>query len=288
MKLTKIINTVFLLFFVTIFTQCNSSTGEGGMKEMAQDADFVAIETSKSQPSEPNTTDDLASTKSSEKSRKTKAKIIKTAHLRYQVKKYEEANIKIKQFIEQYDAYIASENESNEYNTKRNYISIRVNFVRFDSLVHDLLTIAHYVEKKNITAQDVTEEFVDIQARLKTKRELESRYLALLEKATTVKEMLEVEAALQTIREAIESTEGRLKYLQDQVGYSTIHLNFYQQNANKLAPTNFFNKTGNAIADGWHIFLEFLIVLIAIWPFLVILLLFIFLFIRWRKKRGKA
>lgn len=78
--------------------------------------------------------------------------------------------------------------------------------------------------REQITGQDVTEEFVDLQARLRAKQKLEARLTEILGQATSVKETLEVENELARVRTEIEQIEGRSQYLSDRVKMSTIHI----------------------------------------------------------------
>ena len=73
-----------------------------------------------------------------------------------------------------------------------------------------------------IDSQDVTEEYIDITARLKTKKELEARYLELLKKANKVEEIVSIEKEIGNLRSDIESIEGRLRYINNAVAYSTL------------------------------------------------------------------
>ncbi len=77
---------------------------------------------------------------------------------------------------------------------------------------------------KEIDARDVTDQFIDLETRLASKRNYLKRYNDLLAKAKTVKDILEIEEKIRGIEEEIESTTGRLKYLGDLVNYSTLDL----------------------------------------------------------------
>lgn len=128
----------------------------------------------------------------------------------------------------------------------------------------------------------MTAEYIDIEARLKAKKTLESRYLELLKKATKVSEILEIEKELSVIREEIESKEGQLKYLQNKVSLSTVTINFYKTVANSQdATVSFSSKIWNAIKSGWNGISTFFIGLLHIWPFIIILVAVI-LYIRKR------
>ena len=81
------------------------------------------------------------------------------------------------------------------------------------------------VTHRDIKAQDVTDEFVDLQARLKNAYNIRDRLSDLLTRAA-VKDALEIEKELGRVTEDIERMEGRLKLLRDQIAFSTITVTF--------------------------------------------------------------
>ncbi len=215
-------------------------------------------------------------------------KIKKTADLNITVDDYKKARTEIEKIIKSSNAYIGSENEQNTPYNITNYMVIRVLNKDFDSMVNKLLTVAANVNSKNITAEDVTAQFVDIQSRLKSKKEIEKRYLDILQKASKVSDILEIEQKLGEIREEIEAKEGELKFLSNQVNYSTINLNFHQEF--EYTPTDrpgFFGRMGNAFGNGWSGFLSFLVGLIYVWPLWLILGAGAYFLVKFIKRQAK-
>ncbi len=94
---------------------------------------------------------------------------------------------------------------------------IRVSNSDFENLLQEVSSDVKYFDQKEISSEDVTEQFIDIEARLKAKKELENCYLELLKKANKISEILEIEKELVVIREEIESKQGQLNYLQNKV-----------------------------------------------------------------------
>ncbi len=184
------------------------------------------------------------------------SKIRKTANLNITVDDYKKARTEIEKIIKTNNAYIGNENEQNSTYSITNDMVIRVVNKDFEGMVNRLLGVATNVNSKNISAEDVTAQFVDIQSRLKSKKEIEKRYLDILNKASKVTDVLEIEQKLGEIREEIEAKEGELKYLGDQVDYSTINLTFHQDF--EYTPTDkpgFFGRIGHAFGNGWNGFL---------------------------------
>lgn len=218
-----------------------------------------------------------------------KQMLIKRATIRFEVKNYEDSRRKINNIIRVCNAYVASENESrNDYQIS-NTMSIRVPASIFDNLIDSIVSQAKNLDERSMNVEDVTEEYVDTDARLKAKREIEKRYLEILKKAKNVSEILEVEEKLGAIREEIESAEGRLKYLSHQVSFSVIDLTFYEQK--NVAPKHrlgWLSRSASAFVDGWNGITEFVISLISIWPSLcVIAVIIIFISRIIQKKRKK-
>lgn len=211
-------------------------------------------------------------------------KIIKTADIFMQVKDYKENRKAILAIVQKSGAYIATENQANNSYNIANDMTIRIKPEGFDDLLDKILEQSVYVDSKKITAQDVTADYVDTEARLKSKRDVEVRYTEILKKANTIKDILEVEEKLRQIREEIESCEGKLKYLTDQVSYSTINLHFYEK-IDFQPESGFFHAIGKAFKAGWKGLQMFLIGIIYLWPLWIIAVI-IFYAIRWFIKRS--
>ena len=94
------------------------------------------------------------------------------------------------------------------------HIVIRVPFEKFEEAFERLRQLATAVPYETTTAEDVTEEYVDLEARLSNLLATEAQYLALMEEAENVEEMLKVQKELSNVRGEIEQIEGRMKYLE--------------------------------------------------------------------------
>ena len=88
------------------------------------------------------------------------------------------------------------------------------------------------VQDMRETSQDVTEEYVDLQARLDNSIKLEQRILGLLAESTgTIDDVLHVEKELASVREDIERLEGRKRYLDSRISLSTITVDLHEKGA---------------------------------------------------------
>jgi hypothetical protein len=104
-------------------------------------------------------------------------------------------------------------------------ITIRVPAAAFDEAVKRIETVGDMLHR-NVAAQDVTEEFRDMEIRLKSARAVQARLTELLAKATKVEESLAIERELDRVSGEIERIEGRMKFLRDRVAFSTITVSF--------------------------------------------------------------
>ncbi|MEZ4778077.1 MAG: DUF4349 domain-containing protein [Flavobacteriaceae bacterium] len=216
-------------------------------------------------------------------------KIIKTAQLRFEASNPEETHKNILALTQQFKGFIQSDNAGKNYNQLYRNMVIRVPTEKFQPFIDSLSKGVPYFDQKDISRQDVSEEFVDLEARLKAKRELENRYLELLKQAKSVKEMLEIERELSVIREEIEAKQGRLNYLQNKVSLSTVNIEFYKQTAETGVTLSYGQKIVNALKGGWDGVSVFFLGLLYLWPLFVFVLIGILVLRRYlRRSKKKA
>jgi len=215
-------------------------------------------------------------------------KIIKSAQARYKVIDVKLATSEIKAIATQFNAYISDQRFENNRFQKENRFTVKVPQAHFDAMMDSIAGVAEYIEYENITTKDVTEEYVDINSRLKTKLEVKQRYEEVLRNsAKTVKDILATEEKLQRIQEEIESAQGRLAYLTSKVSYSTIQIDLYETVEYTEEPTTytktFGDKSKNGLSFGWTMIETIIIALIHVWPLLLFGTL-LFFFVRRKLK----
>jgi hypothetical protein len=212
--------------------------------------------------------------------------IIKTANYRFQVNNVKQSTAAIEASIRKYPSYISSSNLNLENPILENKITIRVQQEYFQDLLKEIDLQAVFVNFRNVTTADVSKEFVDLESRLRTKREVEQRYMEILrKKAGTIEELLQAEQQIGALHEEIEATISRINYLKDEVGYSTINLEFYQTITEKLiagTEDSFLQKITEAFSVGWAAIRTVAIGLVYIWP-LLLLAAVALLILKWRK-----
>jgi hypothetical protein len=218
---------------------------------------------------------------------KIEQKIIKTGTVKFETNDLENTYNQMLLAVKKHSAVIQNDTEGKEYNSIYRRIIIRVPNQNFDTFLNDISKGVSFFDNKEISSQDITAEYIDVDARLKAKKVLESRYLELLKKANKVSEMLEIEAQLSAIREEIEAKQGQLRYMQSQITMSTLNIEFYKTVAIEDGATvSYGSKFLNAISSGFNSILNFCIDLVSIWPFLIILAAIVYIIRkRFQKKR---
>jgi hypothetical protein len=103
-------------------------------------------------------------------------------------------------------------------------VTIKVPRPRFNEALARIEKLGDVLHR-NVTAEDVTDEYVDLELRLKNARAMREQLASLL-KSATVKDAVEIEKELAKVTDVIEQIEGRLKVLRDKVGYSAITVSF--------------------------------------------------------------
>lgn len=210
-------------------------------------------------------------------------KLIREGSMSFETADINESRILILAAIEKNNGYLASENQYSSSGRISTFLRIRVPFQNFDSLIEEISRGVKRFDDKNTDVRDVTEQFVDAEARLKTKKTLEKRYLELLGKANTVKDIIEIEKELAILRADIESMEGMLRLLGNQVDYATLNVSFYQKIREDHA---FAKKFASGLRNGWENLIWFSIGLVNIWPFILIVIGVIWFIFRQKKRKA--
>ncbi len=132
-------------------------------------------------------------------------------------------------------------------------LQVRIPAARFDDAMSGLKPIGR-VESSSVSAEDVGEEFVDVNARMANSRRLEDRLVTLLATRTgKLEDVLAVERELARVRQEIERYEGRIRYLRTNVALSTIDVTVSER-APLVSPTPGESVIGEAFKGAWRNF----------------------------------
>ena len=219
-----------------------------------------------------------------------KKKIIKDGNIFIQTQDINVAKKGIDNLVKSLNAYY--ENESlgkSDYDISYD-LKIRVPADNFEKLVSSVEQGKDEIKRKNIRARDVTEEYADITARLASKKDYLKQYTVLLARANSIKDILEIKENIRKLQEEIESTEGRLRYLNDQITYSTLIIELYQKIDYVYKPESkdsFIEHVKSSLNTGWTVVVEIFYFLLSIW-WVFIILIPVFFFVRRRIKKRKT
>ena len=215
-------------------------------------------------------------------------KLIYTASLQIEIEKYEESYQKVQSLIQQAGGFIADlQVYENPDRKKSATVTIRVPESAFQDTIDKLKGVGK-LKSEQINGQDITEEYTDLEARLKNKRELETRLLDILRTKTgKLSDILEVETELARVREEIEQMEGRKRFLDDRVSLSTITVNLFEPSS--LTSPNQWQPLRQALENMTEIFAGSLGALLMFvsgaLPWFILGMLFVWILARWVKRR---
>jgi len=228
----------------------------------------------------------------------TEQKVIKNANLTLKVDSAEEAAGQIVNVATAYQGFVQSSNiYESETGAKSGSVIIRVPANDFEKAITEIKNLANLVISEKISGQDVTEEFIDLEARLNNKYAEEQQYLEILEKATEVEDILMVTERLSWVRAEIERLEGRKKYLENLTDMSTISTYLTEEEkfevpVEKWRPLETIRQAFRAMIAGlqtladFGIWIIFFAVMIGL-PIAIVVWIIILLVKKMRKRKSK-
>jgi Domain of unknown function (DUF4349) len=187
----------------------------------------------------------------------TERKIIRNAELTIEIDDPNEGLRKIATIAEKNGGFVITsesrENQANEQNLSSTTVTVvaRVPSAQFDEAVEAIRRISTRIKLEKRSGMDVTEEYIDLEARIRTKRALEIQFLEIMRQARKISDALEVQSQLANVRTEIESLEGRRRFLENKSALSTISVTL-QTPAPLLAATTsgFQQNVKMAFGDG--------------------------------------
>jgi Tfp pilus assembly protein PilE len=181
-------------------------------------------------------------------------KIISDAQLEIEVEqgRFQTVFDQARLFADRYGGYLVSSSayaSGEEDSLKSGTVAIRVPSTSFNQALGDAGKLGT-LKKQSLSTQDVTEEYVDLEARIKNSEANVNSLVALLEKAKTVDEILYVRSVLTDAQGELEQLKGRLRYLDERTSFSTITMSIYETGAVVVGSTVWGVK--EAFKDGLH------------------------------------
>ncbi len=200
------------------------------------------------------------------------SKIIKDGGLKVEVDQLKPTKAEIDSTLKKFDAYYENEKYTSGTYRSTYHLTIRVPSKNFEALLKAIEVGNGKILEKNISARDVTDQYVDVAIRLENNKTYLGRYRILLNKANSIKDILEIQEKIRRIEEEIDSRTGRLKYMDDQVRFSTLRMELFQEH--EVVATekvrNFGEQLVGAFKNGIDGFLDFALFLVGIWPFILV------------------
>ncbi len=234
-------------------------------------------------------------------------KIIYSGYMYIETTKFDEAVAAVDAKVKEFGGFIESSNINGrtEYrpdgttslvDRNASYV-VRVPSAKFDAFVKQSGSLGN-VLSSNTSAENITSQFTDAEARKDSLKVQEERLLAMMEKTDNIKSLIELEERLTEVRYEYEAIERKLINWQNQVDYSSINLNLQEVAIyTPVVPVQrtFGEKLGSALSDGWNGFVRFiqaiLIGLAGALPALILLALLaliLVLILRSAKRKSKA
>ena len=193
----------------------------------------------------------------------------------------------IDKLTKKYQGYYSTEKLSKTDEALTYDLEIRIPSSNFEALVNHIENGKDEITEKNINTRDVSEEYYDLETRLENKKAYLKRYKELLNKANSIADIIAIEENIRTIQEEIESSLGRLNYLKDQIGYSTlnIYLSTEIHHSSSGKSPGFFTKIGSSLGKGIDLIMNFIFWIISIWPIDILVVTLTIWVVKKRKKK---
>ncbi|MBU2561034.1 MAG: DUF4349 domain-containing protein [Nanoarchaeota archaeon] len=155
-------------------------------------------------------------------------KIIRNAQMNLEVEDHFLASQKVEAYARKYGGYVSNSDARADDNSRHSgTVTIRVPEIHFDAVIAELSLLGE-IQSKNTDGSDVTEQYIDLQARINNSKAHEAMLVKMYQNATNVNEMMNVERELSRVRGEIERMQGQLRYMDNRVEMSTITAYLYE------------------------------------------------------------
>ncbi|GAE47699.1 DUF4349 domain-containing protein [Mesobacillus boroniphilus] len=149
--------------------------------------------------------------------------VIYNAEMDIRVDNFEKARNALEQKAKAYNGYIVQSN-SNRFDGEQQSgtMTFRIPQEHFNAFLNDAEGLSIQVNNRHVSGQDVTEEYVDLESRMKSKKAVEARLLDFMKQAQKTEDLLKISSDLADVQEQIEQIAGRKKFLENQTALSTV------------------------------------------------------------------
>jgi len=178
--------------------------------------------------------------------------IVQTASLNIVAKNYDEASAMIEKLVKGRGGYVEKlDAKAQTGNAREMSVALRIPAKQLDGFLADLRQLGH-VEQESQSNEEVSADYVDLQARLKSAQATERRLIELLGTRTgRLEDVLDAERELARVRAEIESMQGQSAVMLHRVSYATVQVQLSEEYHEKLqSRASTGGKLWNALVDG--------------------------------------
>jgi len=148
--------------------------------------------------------------------------VIKNGSVSMYVDDLDVASEGVQNLVSKYSGYLISVSDTGSGNYRHVEVAIKVEAKNFDAAIMEIKNLADEVSSVNVSAEDITQTYTDMQSRLKNLKASEEEMVRILSKAEKVADILAIQTELNKLRGEIEVLEGQIRYYDNNVAYSTI------------------------------------------------------------------
>lgn len=302
-RLFYIATLLIIIFSLSMLAACSRSLSDNENKSPVTDSGQKNEEAGYGSTSNLDRASTDTSSKSSSNAALDGRKVIFTASLEIESTNYTKSIGILEKMIETYGGYIQDSNVETNSSSKDLISSrtatytIRIPSGKMKAFLSKSGDIGNVILNTS-KGEDVTDQFFDTQARLNSLKIQEERLLELLKKATTLKDILDLEDRISQVRYEIEQLTGTLQKLTSRVDLSTVTITINEvETITEPKPVGFWAQVGDTFASSVEALVStlkgFSLILVAVSPFvLTLLLLGIIVFLVYRlvnrKKKPKS
>jgi len=218
-------------------------------------------------------------------------KVIKTAYIELEIEvgKFESTMFGLTNLAEQNGGFVSNSQSYSDSEGKMTSgsVTIRIPSNKYNSALNRVKEMGT-VKSTSSSGQDVTQEYTDLESRLRNYEAQEEVLLDLMKESKKVSDSLEVQRELSNVQEQIEIIKGRMQYLDDMVSFSTIDVYFHEPEPITVAGWGFVEALKRGLRGAVNVF-NWLVVAIIItaplWILTGIILIIVWQVIRARKRR---
>ena len=202
------------------------------------------------------------------------SKIIYTANLTLESKDYDAARAALDEALADADGYMESSNESTYTGSSRSLsLTLRVPQEHYASFLAAAAQAGNLVNRSE-QAEDVTSQYVDLEARLANLKAQRTRLQELQASADSLSDLLEIESSLSDVQYQLESYQSQLDWYSDQVECCTVYISLDEVQTYTPVDESFSSRLRNALLDGWANFTggvqDLAVIIVGCWPAIVI------------------